>query len=158
MDDATIVTLLKLIAKKLGIDLGAMALPAVVVPWYRDISSPAPTTPLTDLNNEAEVKRYMAHGMRPNLKRGVAVSDWAMFLGLCDKIAAAGSPQEADAVIAGAGRFSPDVAILLILGGGTQGGGMIPMSIFAPWGSGFDMAAAAEWLVALPGEAGPSGR
>lgn len=136
---------------------GAPAAPAG--PWWRDTSSPVPTAPLADLANEGEVKRYMAHGLRPNLKRGVAPKDFPAMLAIADKIAAATSPQEADAVISGAGSFAPDVAILLVLGGGAQGFGPFQApSIFAPWGSGFDIPAAAAWLTAAPGFAGPSGQ
>jgi hypothetical protein len=124
-------------------------------PWYRDTSTPVPTEPLADVTNVEEIKRYMAHGYKTDLTHGVAPSDWATMLTYCDKIAAAQSPQEADAVIAGAGHFPPDVAINIVLGGGTQGGGFSPLSIFAPWGSGFDMVQSAAWLTALPGTPGP---
>lgn len=128
---------------------------APVVPWYRDTSGPVPTGPLADVNDVAAIKNYMAHGFRTNYTRGVAESDWNTMLNYCDKIAAAQSPQEADSVIAGAGHFAPDVAINLVLGGGTQGGGFSPLTIYAPWGSGFDMVQSAAWLSALPGTAGP---
>lgn len=134
---------------------GTPTVAAPAVPWYRDTTSPVPTAPLADVSNVDEIKRYAAHGFKTNLKRGVAVSDWAASLAVCDAIVAAQTPDAANAIMAGAGYFAPDVAVLLILGGGTQGGMFQPKSIFAPWGSGFDIVAAAAWLVALPGEAGP---
>lgn len=148
------------IEKQTILDAVAAALVANVetaptVAWYRDTSSPLPTAPLADTSNVDEIKRYAAHGFRTNLKRGVAASDYPKYLTLCDKVVAAQTPDEANAILAGAGYFAPDVAVLLILGGGTQGGMFQPLSIFAPWGSGFGMIAAAAWLVALPGEAGP---
>lgn len=132
------------------------AVSAPVTPWYRDTSTPAPTGPLGDVTNVDEIKRYMAHGYRTNFTRGVASSDWNAMLSVCDKIAAATSPQEADLVIMGAGQFTQDVSINLVLGGGAQGFGPFQTpSIFAPWGSGFDMVSSAAWLSALPGGAGP---
>lgn len=126
--------------------------------WYRDTSAPVPTGPLADVNDVEGIKRYMAHGYRTNYRRGVAESDWNAKLTQCDQIYAATSPQAADAVIAGAGHFAPDVAVNLVLGGGTQGGGFTPENIYAPWGSGFDMIQSAAWLSALPnGTVGPSG-
>lgn len=128
-------------------------------PWYRDTSGPAPTGPLADVSDVAAIKNYMAHGYRTNYARGVAESDWDAKLIKCDQIAAAGSPQERDAVIAGAGHFEPDVAINLVLGGATQGGGFSPETIYAPWNSNFDMVQSAAWLSALPNSgAGPSGQ
>jgi hypothetical protein len=123
--------------------------------WYRDTSSPVPTEPLSDVTNVEEIKRYMAHGYRTNLKRGVAESDWNAKLVKCDEIYAATTPAEKEAAIAGASYFAPEVAVNLVLGGGTQGGGFSPETIFAPWGSNFDMVQSAAWLVALPNSAGP---
>lgn len=131
---------------------------APALPWYKDTSSPVPTVPLTDLTNEAEVKRYMAHGLRPNLKRGVAPKDWPAYIAIADRIAAAATPDEANLVMPGAGYFAPDAAILLVLGGAVQGMGPFQSpSLFAPWGAGFDIAHAADWLDAQPGFAGPGG-
>lgn len=127
-------------------------------PWYRDTSSPMPGGPLEDVTNVDEIKRYTAHRLRTNYSYGVAEQDWATMLNYCDKIFASQTPQEREAVIAGAGHFSSDVAINLVLGGGTQGGGFSPLMIYAPWGSNFDMVQSAAWLSALPNSgAGPSG-
>lgn len=126
------------------------------IAWWRDTSSPVPTAPLADVNDEAEIKRYAAHGYRTNLTRGVATQDWDKFLTLCDQVSAAATPEAANSIMPGAGYFAPDVACLLMLGGGVAGMGPFQQPhIFAPYGSGFNLVQAAAWLVATPGSAGP---
>ncbi len=143
--------------KALNAFLATLGVASDPVVWYRDTSTPVPTEPLADVTNVAEIKRYMAHGFRTNLKRGTAPQDWDARLTLCDGVYAAKTPQEADAIVPGAGHFDPDTAVNLILGGGVQGGLFTPLTIYAPWGSGFDMVSSAAWLVAAPGYAGPGG-
>ncbi len=124
------------------------------LPWYRNPTGDKPTGP-GDATSEDEIKRYMAWGYRINYTRGVTEHDWNFYLSKVDEVWAATSPQAADAVVGGAGHFTMDVDALLILGGGTQGGGFAPLSIFAPWNSGFNLVQASNWLTALPGPAGP---
>jgi hypothetical protein len=135
-----------------------VAPPTEAVVWYKDTSSPVPTEILTDLTNVTELKRYCAHGLKANLKRGVAESDWQTYLGYADGVYAAQSPQEADAVVMGAGKYDQDTAVELILLGGTQGGGLgQPLSTFAPK-PGMNFSEVAAWLVGVPSDAfGPSG-
>ena len=136
--------------------------PPPTVPWYRDTSSPVPTVPLGLNASEAEVKAYAAHGLKTNLRRGVAPSDFPTFLAIADRLYAVpdtAPSSAADAILPGAGYFSKDVAILLVLGGAVQGlGAFQTASLAAPWGAGFDLIAAAAYLAALPGDAGVSGR
>lgn len=132
--------------------------PPPPIVWYKDTTTPAPTVPLTDFTNESELKRYMAHGVRANLTRGVAESDWTKYLAIADKVFNAASPQEANVACPGAGYFTPDVAVYLILGGGTQGGTFTPISIFAGWNTGYSLTQAAEWLINVPVGPGPSGQ
>lgn len=128
--------------------------------WYRDTSPPAPTEPLADVSNVEAIKHYCAYGYRTDYKRGVAESDWATYLTrFADPLWATTTAAERDAVVQGAGSFDKDVSILLVLGGGVQGTGPFQTpSIFAPWGSNFDMVQAAAWLSAQPGYAGPGGQ
>ncbi len=137
--------------------LGGAAPTASSVPWYRDTSGPAPTSPLPfGTATESQIKSYMAHGFRTNLVRGVAPTDRSRYLGVADKIMACQTWQQADDIVAGAGHFDPNVAVLLLLGGGAQGMGPFQSpSLFAPWGSGFDLFAADQWLTAPQGYAGP---
>lgn len=123
---------------------------AAVSPWYRDTSTPEPTEALVDVSNITEIKRYTAHGFKTNLKRGVAAQDWDSMLAIADQIYTGQN-------VAGSENFDSDTAINLVLGGGTQGGGLgQPLRIYAP--AGLTLVESAAWLVALPNSgAGPSG-
>ena len=133
---------------------------APATPWFLDTSSPAPTVPLTDLNDVAEIKRYMAHGLRPNLTRGVAESDWAKYLNFARAVYTAPTPQIANMLIRNSGELDPDVAVYAILGGGTQGGMFGPLEIFASQATIPNLTAAAAWMTGVPDPNGPgaSGR
>lgn len=103
------------------------------VPWFKDTSGPAPTTPLTGPDDEEADKRYAAFGFKIDMGRGVAPQDFPRMVEICEGIARATSPQEADAAIKNAGFFPPDVAIYLVLTGCTQGfSQFMTPNIFAP--------------------------
>lgn len=103
------------------------------VAWYKDNAGPAPAIPLANADDEEADKHYAAYGLKIDLTRGVAASDDAAMISICDGIARATSPQEAETAIKGAGFFPPDVAIYFVRTGCTQGFSpfMTPM-IFAP--------------------------
>lgn len=127
--------LLVAIATKLGIDpatiLGSAAV-APATPWWHS-EGDAPTKPLPDADNETEDKRYASFGLRFDLSRGIAPSDFPHMVEICDRLGAAQSPTEAEAIIANAGNFPTDVAIYLVLTGATQGfSPFLTPSIFAP--------------------------
>jgi hypothetical protein len=91
------------------------------VPWYKDNTGPAPTTPLPNADDEEADKHYAAYGLKYDLTRGVAPSDDAAMIAICDQIAAATTPQQAEAAIKNAGYYPPDVAIYFVRTGCTQG-------------------------------------
>jgi hypothetical protein len=141
-----------------GPGIGDPVPPTEPVVWYRDTSSPVPTVPLNDLTDVDALKRYLAHGFRANLTRGVATQDWDQALKYADGVFNASTPQEANAAMGNAGNFDPDTAVELILGGATQGSAMTGgVTIYAqPMGMSFTDAAV--YLIATPGIPGPSGR
>ena len=135
--------------------LPAPAAPAVL--WFEDTSSPPPTEPLTDLTNVAEIKRYMAHGFKPNLQRGVAESDWPKYLALAKAVYTATLPQIADMLVRGAEFLDSDTAVELLLGGGTQGSTFTSLSFYVAQPTVPDISHAAAWLTGATG-LGPSGQ
>ena len=141
-----------------ALDASTAPLPSPVQ-WFLDTSSPVPTVPLTDLTDIASIKRYMAHGLRANLTRGVAESDWPKYLALSQGVYQAPTPQIANMIVQNSGELDPDVAVYLILGGGTQGGLFAPLSIFAAQPTVPDLPHAAAWLINVPPPGpGPSGQ
>jgi hypothetical protein len=135
--------------------------PATPTPWWHQTGS-APTSPLTDITNEAELKRYMSFGFRADLTRGVAPSDFERYRRYADDVGRAeGGPENADAAIAGAGRYPTDTAIFLLLGGAGQGGdsGWARPYLYAPWTiQTIPEANAYLTGVVLPSDPGASGR
>jgi hypothetical protein len=146
---------------QLQTDLNApVAPPAPAIPWFKDRSEPAPTTPITDLNDVAALKQAMAWGLRANLTRGVAESDWPKYLAYAEAVYLATLPQIASTLVHNAGNLDPDVAVYLILGGGTQGGVFAPLELFVSQSTVPDLPHAAAWLIGVPapGGPGPSGQ
>lgn len=133
------------------------AAPAPVIPWHRQaFAGPFPSIGAEAA--ESELKQYASQGYRANGTRGVASQDLERFRAIADRLAAASSPQEADAILPGAGHFSPDVAIYLVMTGAVQGlGAFQTPSIFAPWGAWDSILAAAGWElgVVTPDTPGP---
>lgn len=137
--------------------------PPPVLPWFEDRTSPVPTEPLADPNDVEGIKRYAAHFLRTNLRRGVAPQDEGAFLSISRRLWAVpdtAPSSAADAILPGAGSFSKDVAILLVQGGAVDGLGPFQSAhLSAPLGSAFDMVSAAAWLAANPPKVeGVSGR
>jgi len=108
-------------------------------PWRSQ--TPDPSWPLAtrdripagNVNDAAEIMRRAAFGYRIDgvrVRSGLALT---LALTLCDEIGKAGSPTEAEALVAGIGSQSEDVAALLVLCGGVIGGGLSgDLYTFAP--------------------------
>lgn len=127
--------------------------PSGPTPWWHATGTP-PTVPLSDVTNEEELKRYMSHGLKSNLARGVSAADFPSYVTICDQLAAA---ENKDLVIAGASKFPTDVAIYLVLAGGVQGlGPFQSASIYAP-ATCQTITDAAGWAVGTYSPAGPGG-
>lgn len=128
--------------------------PSAEIPWWHATGA-APTVPLADPTNEAELKRYMSFGLKYNLGRGVAQQDFPTYLSIADQLNAAATPQAADLILANAGKFPTDVAIYITLAGGVQGlGPFQSASIFAP-ATIQTIADAAKWAVGTYPGPGP---
>lgn len=140
--------------------LGDVAPAVAPTPWW--IATGAkPTVRLADASNVEEVKRYAAHGLKINLKRGVDPGDFPHMVAIANQLGDPNlTPQGAEAIISGAGDFPTDVAIYLVLTGCTQGfSAYLTPSIFAPkWIQ--SVADAAYYAAAErnPNDPGPSGQ